>query len=543
MNPGDLFQGGYFYEPDAGNPYLICSIGGRILRVEPDTGVTTDLSTAFGLVNPNTDKAFFCQGEKFLLIQAGDYGLVATPTLPLIWDGTTLRRSLGITTNPIAPGTPGVNEIPAGTCMVYYQGRLWYAQGRTLSAGDIVGGPSGTLANGFRDSILNVTEAPLIVGGDGFNVPSESGNIQAVAYTANVDTNLGQGPLYIGTRRQMYALQVPTTRSDWIATNVANAPQMTVVQFKGGPANDRSIVHSNGDLYYQTVEPAIRSLIIALRYYNTFGNTPISANVTRAVANNDRSLLLWASGIQFDNRIYETCLPFSTPVGVAHKGIVVLDFDTLANFQDKLKQNALPAWDGMIEPGPVLQMWTADFNGVERAFAALWFEDTASIELWEITNWSKTDEGDRRIPWLIETPAYNCGAPFQQKILDTVKFWFDEIFGTVDVEVYFREDSNPCWHPWTAFRLCTARDDGASPYPTILCPGGQIPVTLPTAPASDCNVMQKRPCNLGYQFQLRLQIKGWMRVRGIVPFMQPKEEAIYYGLSCAAPSALPPLTP
>lgn len=543
LSPGDLFQGGFLYEPESGTPYIIASIGGRILRIEPDTQTVTDLSTAFGLVNPNTHKAFFCQGEKFLVIQAGDYGLVPTPTLPLFWDGTTLRRSIGITTNPVAPGTPGANEIPAATCMVYYQGRLWYAQGRTLSAGDIVGGNSGTLANKFKDAILNVTEAPLIVGGDGFNVPSQSGNIQALAYTTNLDTTLGQGPLYIGTRKQMYSLTVPATRSDWIATNSANAPQMIVVQFRAGPSSDRSIVHSNGDLYYQTVEPAIRSLIIAQRYYNQFGNTPISSNVNRAIQSNDRSLLAFASGIEFDNRVWETCQPIMTDVGVAHQGIVVLDFDTLSSFQDKLTQTALPAWDGMTEPGLVLQLWEGDWSGVERAFGMLWFPKDHTIELWEATNWSKTDEGDARIPWLVETPAYNGGGPFKRKQLDTVKFWFEEIYGTVDVEVYFREDSNPCWHPWTAFRLCNARDNSESAYPVIYCPEGRIPVTLPTAPSSDCNHTQKRPCNLGYQFQIRLVIKGWLGVRGIIPIMLPEEETPYERLVCAAQTALPKITP
>src|SRR5262249_16452120 len=151
--------------------------------------------------NPNTVKAYFEQAEEFLIIQSGD-----NATLPLFWDGNTLRRSKGITDRTKGPPYPnGVNEIPAATAMDYFMGRLWYAQFRQYSAGDIVGGPSGsnvapTFYN-FRDSLLNVTENPLVLGGDGFTVPTQSGNIRALKHSANLDTALGQGQLFIFTIR------------------------------------------------------------------------------------------------------------------------------------------------------------------------------------------------------------------------------------------------------------------------------------------------------------------------------------------------------
>ena len=157
------WQGGYIYEPDGANPYLVCSISGVIYSVllEPPYTVT-NLSAAFGLYNPDdAEIAFFCQGENILVIQAGDYYTQPTPTLPLFWNGTTLRRSIGITTAAPASVAPNINEIPAATCMDYYGNRLWYAQARQYSAGDMVGGPSGTLAQRYRDSIISVTENPL----------------------------------------------------------------------------------------------------------------------------------------------------------------------------------------------------------------------------------------------------------------------------------------------------------------------------------------------------------------------------------------------
>lgn len=550
---GEKFQGGFLYEPEGAYPYVVVSIGGRLVALSPDTGMALDLSATFGLYNPSTpERVWMVQGEKYLIVQAGDFespGAVVPGTtdafgrtLPLFWDGSTLRRSIGVDPT-VTPGLPGRSELPPAETMCYYQGRLWYAQGRIFSAGDIVGGNAGTVANAFRDAILNVTENPLSVGGDGFAVPSAAGYVRALAYTAQVDTALGQGPLYIFTRKQVFRLVVPVSRADWIAAGnqqsgaQSDNPLQTVAQIRWGAVNDRSIVHANGDLYYQTMEPGIRSLILAIRYYEQWGNTPISRNVNRAVKLNDRSLLGSASGIEFDNRIWQTCMPTNTAVGVAHQGIVALDFDIMSSMQDKLAQTTVPAWEGMIEPGLILQLWEGDWGGLQRAFALMWFDGTKSLELWEATSYLLNDQDDARVPWLFETAAYNWNSPFGLKELETFQLWFDQIYGTVDVFAYFREDSNPCWHKWTAFRLCVARGSveagvGDATYPTYYCPDGAIPVTLPKAPGTECNNLNGRPVNWGMQFQLKLEIKGRCRVRGILGYAQAREAGVYEGLAC-----------
>lgn len=74
-------------------PHLIASIAGTIYKIEVDgeEPVITNLSTLSGLSNPSTSKGFMAQGERFLVIQAGDY-----QTLPLFYDGVTLVRSRGM---------------------------------------------------------------------------------------------------------------------------------------------------------------------------------------------------------------------------------------------------------------------------------------------------------------------------------------------------------------------------------------------------------------------------------------------------------------
>ncbi len=367
------YQGGFLYRPLDGNPYVILSVGGVIWKADPDAGVPVNLSAIFGFKNPaNIDHAYFCQGEQFLVIQAGD-GV----TLPLFWDGTTLRRSNGlfplppsttiISTNqqnftvPVQGGSVALTwtsvaglvigsivtlylagtaqsfgvyevtniagttltllkqdfnqapfnlnanvsltiqtaitklpELPAGYAMDYYMQRIWYVFGdqRTYTGGDIVGNTSsGTKPYNYTDSILKVTENPLALGGDGFHIPSDAGNIRALTHTAQLNAALGQGLLYISTRKQIFSLQVPVSRADWINANSTNLPLQTIVQITNGATGDRSITVVNGDLYYQSLEPGIRSLVLAVRNFQQPGNVPISSPENRIIQFNDRARL------------------------------------------------------------------------------------------------------------------------------------------------------------------------------------------------------------------------------------------------------------
>lgn len=93
------FQGGFMYAPDGGNPYVIAVIGGHVVQVDPDfNSVPLDLSNVFGEYMPVTNRCYFEQAENYLIIQAGDYNAATGQgTLPLFWDGQTLKRSNGLT--------------------------------------------------------------------------------------------------------------------------------------------------------------------------------------------------------------------------------------------------------------------------------------------------------------------------------------------------------------------------------------------------------------------------------------------------------------
>ncbi len=530
--PG-IFQGAYMYEPDGGDPYIMMGVGGETYQVRVDTdNSVVKVSAGPTSRSPTIPQWYFVQGEQFMIVQDG------TQT-PGVWDGTTLKLITAFT------NTLGVPTLPIGLAMDYYMGRIWVAGNgainfgtREYMAGDIVRGPSGTPGAPYnlRDSILFQSENIYLKTGGAFVVPTSAGSIRAIAHTAELDTSLGQGRLYVFTRNSIYSLNVPVTRVDWAGADNSHLPLQTVSQIKFGAVGDRSVVKVNGDLFYQTLEPGIRSLTLAIRYFQQWGNVGISRNENRVLQLNDRSLLRFSTGIEFNNRLLQSCLPFQTHVGVAHRGYIPLDFDIISTLDEKLP----PAWEGMDEGLQFLQLLEGDFGGRQRAFAIVLSEVSNQIEVWELTSTEIRDNGDSRITMWFETPAYTWGDQFQLKKLVSGEMWLDQIFGTVDITIEYRVDASPCWIKWHQFRICAARNCVENPdiecviYPSQnACEQNRASLDLPVPP-DQCDPNNKRPTNIGFQFQLRITIKGTATVRGLLVYAEQREKAPYDSVPCGS---------
>lgn len=533
-----LYQGGWMYDWTGQMPYLFLSFGGHdyqvvidpafsVSPVPPPAGPYTPTKPQFD--PPTVPRAFFTQIYQFLVKQPGDY-----KTLPKFWDGTTIRRSIGITNTSPTAGTPGINEIPAAGPMTAYMSRLWYAQDSLYSAGDIAKGFSGTAPYAFYDAVLNVTENPLCAGGDGFAV--ERGNIRALHPSANLNAAFGQGQLYVFTRDQVNALTVPVTRLDWIGANNDNMPLQTVAQFDNGTAGERAVVPVNGDLYMMTEEPQIRSLIAAQRYYQQPGNVPISANEQRILQVTNRAYMAWASGIQFDNRLLYTALPYLTPNGqVAFQGVIPLDFVPISSFNEPFN----PLWEGSYQAPfgwAILQLFQGNFGGRRRAFAVMVNTSDQTIWLWELVLAMKNENGpDGRVTMQIEFPAFTWRNEKAMKKLIGGELWIDRIYGTVDFTIDYKPDGESCWVPWWRWTECASRSCLEDSPPLCIYPdnaprgmGYKQTVTLP-APPTRCDQMV-RPSNLGKQFQCRITATGYCRVRAIWLLATPFAERVYHDM-------------
>lgn len=513
-----LFQGAFVYQPDSAYAYIVFVAGGNVYRARVDTDNSIEDITNGCVLSATASKVWFCQAEQFLIIQDGI-------NEPLVWEGGTLRK---ITDMPGAG--PAAEMLPVGQAMDYYMGRIWLATGtfREFIAGDIVKGASGSNLYGYRDAVLHATENLYITGGGKFTVPTQAGNIRALFDTANLDTALGEGQLFVATRNTIYSINVTPSRADWAQLS---EPLQRVAQQIYGVVADRSVVKINGDVFYQAYD-GIRSLMVATRNWYQWGQAALSHNVNRILQFNNRALISYASGVEFDNRLLQTALPILTPVGVAHQAIIPLDFDLITSLDEKLP----PVWEGHWEGLDHLQLLTGEWGGLQRCFSFVHSRLSGRIELWEISQSRRFEGDDKRNTTVIEFPAYFFSSPNDLHELDNGELWIDKLWGTVDFTLYYRQDQNPCWIKWYAWSECSARntcEDVTNPvcYPEQgfgdYCEQYRLSIVLPKAPSDVCDIGNGRPPTWGFSFQVKLEYKGSCRVRGLKLWGTPRNIETY----------------
>ena len=268
-----------------------------------------------------------------------------------------------------------------------------------------------------------------------------------------------------------------------------------------------------------------------------WGNTPISQNEERALQFNDRSLMRFSSGIEFNNRILMAVLPTLAADGIntIHQGILPLDFDIVTNLAEK----KAPVWEGIWDGAQILQLFTGDFGGRQRAFYTNISDEDGTINVWEITVSDRFQNGDNRVTWGAEFPAFTwatSGYEYRLKQLNGGELWIDKIAGTVDMDIYYRADAEPCWRHWLHHQICTARcedlNDALTAYPCEPCREGYVFTVAFPEPLAVCNQMHVRPTTIGYQFQVKIVLKGWCRIRGLLLYALPKAKPQFQGIAC-----------
>jgi hypothetical protein len=236
-----------------------------------------------------------------------------------------------------------------------------------------------------------------------------------------------------------------------------------------------------------------------------------------------------------------TALPMQTPYGVVHQAITPLDFTPISTVKDRKP----PVWEGDWEGVQILLLLEADFNGVDRAFAICLSQNPAtpgSIHVWELTTDGQFEnEGttsEARVQWQVETPDFEWTDITKLKKLISAELWVDRIFGTVEFFMEYRPDSESCWKPWARWKECVARNclDAETPgcpaaYPTPYNEGFKATMTLPKPPEG-CASATGRPSFIGYQFQFRLTVTGFCRIRGLWFHAEPRERKLYENLVC-----------
>lgn len=488
------FQGAWPYLSDDGRPFHLASIGGRIFLVDPITRNVQDLSAQSGETNtPDAPRAWFVQAENYLIIQNATDGA-------LIYDGNTLRRSgYGGTTN--------VAEVPPGSVMEYNNGRLWIAspEGDKFVAGDLVYSVSGT-----RADVLGFTENLYLNGGGFFVVPATAGTIVAMRSVAVQDSATGQGPMQVITTRGGFSVNAPFNRDDWQNTT---SPIITISLLASGATAQASTTLVNGDIWFRAPD-GIRSYVIAHRDHGTWVNTPLSREVSRTLDYDSPHLLEFSSSALFDNRYLCTTQPFQALVGgvmrgVAHKGLVPLDFAPVSQMFNRSQ----PVWEGVWTGLDILQILTTEATPT-RAYLYTLNED-GEIEIWEMTRAGRFDDIDTRINWSFETPSYGFDTGgWNLRELGYGDFWVNRLAGRVNLNFSYRVDNDVTWNPWASAFFCAQLetcDSEACEVPLALVEQYRPRTRLP-APASTCDPVVNKPRNQGYRFAARVEGTGFASI-------------------------------
>jgi hypothetical protein len=415
-------------------------------------------------------------------------------------------------------------ELPIGKMGAYGLGRNWMslADGTAYIASDIVGGSSGSVANQFRDSVLNVTENTYLAGGGAFRVPSSGQSICAMRFPATLDSSLGQGPLQVLTQTTTFSCNAPVERAKW--QDLTN-PIQTQSLVGGGALAQNSTVAVNGDLFFRSTD-GIRSLKLARQDFQTaYGNTPQSVEMNRVILDDNKTLLGFSSAVVFDNRLLMTASPIQAQGGVYHSKLIALNLDP----NSSLRVKAPPIYDGSWVGANILQLVVGTFSGVERCFAFTYNTDTNKIGLMEILATSSTalfDNGSTRIQFLMESPAlfYQQDASKRELLrLNDGELIVSDVVGAVRFDAYYRPDYDKNWHSWRSFEIPASPDY----QPRI---GFGQPDLGESDPATE------RPYAVGYHFQVRVVVTGSCIVTG----------ANFYAVGQPVPqfaNPLPALTP
>lgn len=442
-------------------------------------------------------RAWLTQGKGFLFIQDGQARCI-------IFDGTKAFRS-DVTKR----------QVPTGTVMKYGKGRLWVAvNGDEFVASDLVRGGSGTAQYGFLDAILYFTENALIAGGGAFSVELESGKITAMEFMPVLDTSTGVGPLIVFTERAAFSVNVPFLRSDWA---LMTSPLQTIVLTGNGATSAyAAVAGSNSDLFFRARD-GWRSLVLAIReFQNSWGNTPISSELSFVLDKDDEVLLRYASAIQFKNRLWFTVSPKPLPEkeqGAYHDGMATLDFHPISN----MRQKSPPTYDGVHAGIKPTLLFKGIIGGRERAFVWALNEDNHN-ELWEISKDEPFDNKDRRTKGFIETRSYSFQNPLELKRLEGVEIYVKGVKGRVDFKLFYKPDDYPCWIEWGRQQVVCAnwRDcpepDALCTTPVVYRPGYKTRLNFGQPPRVD-HAVDDKPAREGYEFQFRLEWQGHCVIR------------------------------
>jgi len=340
------FQGAAIYHAEHAS-YLCCGIGGHVYLIDPRTRKAHNATLAIGRFSQYADRLYFCQVEKFLIVQDGI-------NAALIVEGLTARQA-----------DTSEDEVPTGTIMAYGHGRLFVKVGRRVfKAGDI------NKAND-PDAVLKFTEDTYLAGGGSFSLPAEMGAITGMKFVRNFESGTGNGPLLVFGENGYGSYHVYQSRTNWQDTDIAR-----IEMIGSGAAGPSAMVQMNADVMYRTWTGLRSHTFLEYEAQQKRAFTELSEELRPFLDQETPWLLPYVSMAVFDNRLLFTTVGEKSRAldeedtvieDVRFKGIASLDFAPLSGITSASSERSA-AWDGVWTGMHPTMIVAGLFGNRERCF-------------------------------------------------------------------------------------------------------------------------------------------------------------------------------
>ncbi len=454
--PTGVFQGSGVWKLDSGDRFVFV-VDGVVYSLALDTLTLTTI--AGGALLGTSAQCFFCQADRYMVIQDGD----SSPVILIDVSGTPRQfvyatdASYGDAANDgYDDGTDtdfvAGQQIPVGTVMSYIMGRLHvvpkYIPSTTKTgkpyfiSGDIVK-PS------FPEDCLRFKETQYLTGGGAHGIPVEMGYINGMALMRSSSQGTGSGDLYAFGRNGLCAFAVSVPRSSWSDRSIAQG------LFVGsGTKSPWSLVEVNNDIMFRGLDGLRAVSYTTSQQWRTGSlfNSPISTEIERYM--DDPGYLPYVSSAFYDNNLFVTCGGTSSRY---FQGLVHLDVGLTVSLGSP---SAGPAYSGIWTGDDFAQVMSARKDDKPRGFV---FASGPKLYLIDKDVDADVSASGTSVPIesKLVTRAYHFGNFAERKKLNHIDMWISKLTRDTTITVSARPYGYPYFTPLSSKTLLVGESSAA----------------------------------------------------------------------------------
>lgn len=354
--PPGKFQGAARYRRTDGDRIVYC-VDGVVYSLNLETfrryRIGAFPSTTF-------DIAYFCQADRFMVIQNG---IIYPENWPILLDGDFIVDNANVQYFDDTNGWQYLGDhahydavrVPIGTSMAYGHGRLFVAVPRIWDTGKLSGSEQWLPSTGTRSfcasdifqsdnpsEFLAFIESTYLSGGGAISLPATLGYITGMTLFRASASGTGLGALVVFGSEGVCAYGVNSPRSQWQDIDLAN-----VLFLGSGTESPRSVVTINDDVVFRAADGWRFLKYTATQVTGSGGNLsnlPQSFEMTPVVGLDSRLERSFASAAYVNNRLLMTSAGYVSGSEILFDALISLD---AANVGSVASVNTTPIYDGV----------------------------------------------------------------------------------------------------------------------------------------------------------------------------------------------------